>query len=218
MWQAGSSPHARGAQCHIVRVRCLRGIIPACAGSTKHAVLSAAWSRDHPRMRGEHEFTAKLDLIKMGSSPHARGARRKVLAVVNNYGIIPACAGSTVAPNVRMWCREDHPRMRGEHAASYPQSRSMRGSSPHARGAPRRPVRSPGRLGIIPACAGSTLRIVVNVNEDWDHPRMRGEHAAVTFAVTHGGGSSPHARGARRTTALLPVAPGIIPACAGSTC
>ena len=50
----GSSPHARGALEVIEVLPRLRGIIPACAGSTLYAAFVAAWY--------------------FGSSPHARGA------------------------------------------------------------------------------------------------------------------------------------------------
>ena len=47
---------------------------------------------------------------------------------------------------------------------------------------------------------------------------MRGEHMTNDFGFgTGGGGSSPHARGARETAALRSGNVGIIPACAGST-
>ena len=94
-------------------------------------------------------------------------------------GIIPACAGST--------------------SSTWPLTQALRGSSPHARGAP-----------VLPASEGERVR---------DHPRMRGEHRARralpagwhriipacagstyrdTDLITLVAGSSPHARGARR--------------------
>ena len=74
------------------------------------------------------------------------------------------------------------------------------------------------QLGIIPACAGSTVSALIHetlsagssphargapqargraASRSWDHPRMRGEHL--------------------RAVAVRPVEEGIIPACAGST-
>ena len=50
-----------------------------------------------------------------------------------------------------------------------------------------------------------------------DHPRIRGEHSAVSIAKGEAGGSSPHTRGARYTNDGLAVANWIIPAYAGST-
>ena len=53
---------------------------------------------------------------------------------------------------------------------------SLMGSSPHARGAlhPRHVLAVAG--GIIPACAGNTVRRDHSWRAGWDHPRMRGEH------------------------------------------
>ena len=51
----GSSPPARGApDGHFLPVWMDR-IIPACAGSTSGAAVAGSRSRDHPRLRGEHE-------------------------------------------------------------------------------------------------------------------------------------------------------------------
>ena len=53
----GSSPHARGALQPDGSGRCARGIIPACAGSTLLERVGRGAVRDHPRMRGEHNFS-----------------------------------------------------------------------------------------------------------------------------------------------------------------
>ena len=74
------------------------------------------------------------------------------------------------------------------------------------------------RSGIIPACAGSTTRRRRVSAVYRDHPRMRGEHTTCREPLRRSWGSSPHARGARRTASLLFLRRGIIPACAGSTC
>ena len=181
---SGSSPHARGALALFAghgrllrdhpRMRgehstedgeafIWRRIIPACAGSTcppslvcptlmgssPHARGARTQktgnhrpAKDHPRMRGEH---------------HRRQGRGQ-----QPFGIIPACAGSTLnqavsfgdfvgsSPHARgalftpLASRNlfrDHPRMRGEH------SKVWQSSHPSD--------------GIIPACAGSTALTVI---------------------------------------------------------
>ena len=50
---------------------------------------------DHPRMRGEHLYGAKLNGVVLGSSPHARGTLFKHRPGAATAGIIPACAGNT---------------------------------------------------------------------------------------------------------------------------
>ena len=71
---AGSSPHVRGARKPLKRLLRLRGIIPACAGSTLLVRRHRGQAWDHPRMCGEH--AVKLVTVSMysGSSPHVRGA------------------------------------------------------------------------------------------------------------------------------------------------
>ena len=71
-------------------------------------------------------------------------------------GIIPACAGSTLADEV----------FEGE----------IWGSSPHARGALFGPAGTGKSRRIIPACAGSTIHMINALSTGGDHPRMRGEH------------------------------------------
>ena len=214
----GSSPHTRGAHVDIELGTEPCGIIPACAGSTSTRENSCARSRDHPRMREEHEHATGVISWFEGSSPHARGARISSCANPGSVGIIPACAGSTrrcrTSP-ARWW---DHPRMRGEHQQPEPAL--------------------PTPPGIIPACAGST-RTWARCSIRWrDRPRMRGEHSGLNESHVSsqessphargarvsengnggfGGGSSPHARGAPSLFDAGDSSPGIIPACAGST-
>ena len=73
------------------------------------------------------------------------------------------------------------------------------------------------RIGIIPACAGSTLESHRTHCDARDHPRMCGEHCPESAICGHSRGSSPHVRGAPEQRLLLFITPGIIPACAGST-
>ena len=91
----GSSPHVRGA--HSVTYACFPtpGIIPACAGSTCLIRSLRLHRRDHPRMCGEHDVEAGQFKGYVGSSPHVRGAPLSRPSSSWNYGIIPACAGST---------------------------------------------------------------------------------------------------------------------------
>ena len=91
----GSSPHTRGAR----RTRPGRGggtrIIPAYAGSTDPPRSSTTPNPDHPRIRGEHVAQIPGKIVKAGSSPHTRGARRRRARIRAAPGIIPAYAGST---------------------------------------------------------------------------------------------------------------------------
>ncbi len=214
----GSSPHARGARyprwCWTTALR----LIPACAGSTSGRGATLRAFQAHPRMRGEHPAFRAPSIRMRGSSPHARGAHVPVVDGGPVLGLIPACAGSTAPATHALERRGAHPRMRGEHAIDDPDSGIAFGSSPHARGAQHRTEGSLEEVRLIPACAGSTLDLWAGQARATAHPRMRGEHMdSHTFpsVVT---GSSPHARGALSSAPPDFKVPGLIPACAGSTC
>ena len=136
---------------------------------------------------------------------------------VRQSGIIPACAGSTTAPSEPKPAPRDHPRMCGEHCVVLFHIWTLAGSSPHVRGAPSVLMPDGPATGIIPACAGSTLRILTRPPPIRDHPRMCGEHAVFIKLSTTTPGSSPHVRGALGQNRRHSDTGEIIPACAGST-
>ena len=111
----------------------------------------------------------------------------------------------------------DHPRMCGEHAEYSTPLAVSTGSSPHVRGARSDTPTTLAILGIIPACAGSTLTLFASHVSVWDHPRMCGEHRGRGRRRGQEQGSSPHVRGAPLGYHLQASLIGIIPACAGST-
>ena len=155
--------------------------------------------------------------LKSGSSPHVRGALNHPCGGIAMLGIIPACAGSTRFHLDSQRGGRDHPRMCGEHIGLVKDNISETGSSPHVRGAliPRLILITRG--GIIPACAGSTVLTALDPMAWRDHSRMCGEHRCFPSNIPCSVGSSPHVRGARRHHGRYAGAPGIIPACAGST-
>ncbi len=196
----GSSPRARGALLHVALELAVRGLIPACAGSTtaddgRHAILGA-----HPRVRGEHSGRCGPWPLPSGSSPHARGARPRGCRRPTRDGLIPACAGSTGGPPFGTRGRRAHPPMRGEHPRPRLRLPRTRGSSPHARGAHFFHRYGLTVRGLIPACAGSTDTVDDSGAITGAHPRMRGEHWCGRSRASATGGSSPHARGAHFLT------------------
>ena len=112
---AGSSPHVRGAHSKGEEDRPVKGIIPACAGSTDGVRLHVDGVRDHPRMCGEHAMPLRWPAFRVGSSPHVRGALESLYSSASMIGIIPACAGSTARLTAALVKTRDHPRMCGEH-------------------------------------------------------------------------------------------------------
>ena len=157
----GSSPHVRGAPVVHGLLDGLGGIIPACAGSTTPPAQDRHATRDHPRMCGEHIQRVLRRIAEQGSSPHVRGAHRRQPQLRQRAGIIPACAGSTCWSRSTSRTVRDHPRMCGEHFDAGDLEVHVGGSSPHVRGAPRVEGLEPEKSGIIPACAGSTMVIVI---------------------------------------------------------
>ena len=217
MRRLGSSPRARGAQSRRSARSSSSRIIPACAGSTRAGRPRRSATGDHPRVRGEHSPNRDAARISRGSSPRARGARGRTHVPAVRFGIIPACAGSTLAKRCRVRRRGDHPRVRGEHLINRLDTLTSEGSSPRARGA--RVARPPAdqHRGIIPACAGSTVSHASQRHRPRDHPRVRGEHGTCIPDEPSGEGSSPRARGAPGMLRGVLGLGGIIPACAGST-
>ena len=213
----GSSPRARGALWSRVRTGSLPGIIPACAGSTTGVVPIDSKGGDHPRVRGEHGPAPARSRVGGGSSPRARGALLDIREEPDGPGIIPACAGSTLATPRSPHGWRDHPRVRGEHAGPAAERSNIAGSSPRARGALLKQHKRRLADGIIPACAGSTTPPPPKTTTTWDHPRVRGEHDSRVRYPMPSRGSSPRARGAHERVVRQGEGGGIIPACAGST-
>ena len=173
--------------------------------------------RAHPRMRGEHSDDNPGFALRIGSSPHARGAHQRDPCTPVGGGLIPACAGSTIVDENGTSGGGAHPRMRGEHPVKGVRITGLTGSSPHARGALRGSRELTHHIGLIPACAGSTPPKYAVISRVRAHPRMRGEHRFSCENQVSSRGSSPHARGARDLLRLRLDLCWLIPACAGST-
>ena len=192
----GSSPHVRGARLLSKVMPSITGIIPACAGSTCTVFVYGRSYWDHPRMCGEHAPSCSPYPKTAGSSPHVRGAPSASRCGFHVPGIIPACAGSTMAYRPSSPPTRDHPRMCGEHMPVRMTVKPFEGSSPHVRGARSSRTVGDGIPGIIPACAGSTRSRPACTSPCRDHPRMCGEHSTDTIDTLVLSGSSPHVRGA----------------------
>ena len=111
---------------------------------------------DHPRACGEQRNSGTMDGLLSGSSPRVRGADWSIHDAVEEGGIIPARAGSSVGLDGADSVLEDHPRACGEQGAVRYKDRTQTGSSPRVRGAvPVNPLDRPVNR-IIPARAGSS--------------------------------------------------------------
>ena len=153
----------------------------------------------------------------IGSSPLARGLRRRSGRHRRPTRIIPARAGFTSPPRWPGPRPPDHPRSRGVYASALPVDSSVSGSSPLARGLPSTSIRRAVACGIIPARAGFTRELTMKSSRGGDHPRSRGVYSSQTRLSPPATGSSPLARGLLVCDVAHVPAGRIIPARAGFT-
>ena len=214
---SGSSPHTRGLLESGNDPVDYDRIIPAHAGFTWQAPRNPFSDQDHPRTRGVYFMVADTLIETRGSSPHTRGLRDDVGDLVPYRRIIPAHAGFTSPQTPTRSGPRDHPRTRGVYAWVRALPHVRAGSSPHTRGLRDGLIPEDRRVGIIPAHAGFTARMVVTSSAWRDHPRTRGVYVGVVVGAADLAGSSPHTRGLL-TGRHTPVGRhGIIPAHAGFT-
>ena len=176
--------------------------------------------------------------MRSGSSPLARGLRKRWWFIALVIGIIPARAGFTGRMLADELARRDHPRSRGVYRSASPATTPATGSSPLARGLrddgrahyghtqdhPRSRgvydrgfITGVGGSRIIPARAGFTGRRTAGRLRARDHPRSRGVYARHRPRGLREDGSSPLARGLRASLKPDVGHVGIIPARAGFT-
>ena len=196
VFKTGSSPHARGTQVSNHPTMDPKRFIPACAGNAMERLGARASNTVHPRMRGERPLTFSHVSDLSGSSPHARGTPILLNTPILNRRFIPACAGNALINPF--------------------QGRGETGSSPHARGTHRRGGQDVCRGRFIPACAGNADFLQAVYGKVSVHPRMRGERPVQFRHKLNTLGSSPHARGTRKTESIIPGIGRFIPACAGN--
>ena len=152
----GSSPLTRGAQLAKWMPSSTDRLIPAHAGSTPDTLELHPDIEAHPRSRGEHYPLLIAPLSVSGSSPLTRGALAWPARGWFQVGLIPAHAGSTARLTPMKSPLSAHPRSRGEHVVGSNHASPGLGSSPLTRGALGRWWLGLGRVGLIPAHAGST--------------------------------------------------------------
>ena len=91
------------------------------------------------------------------------------------------------------------------------------GSSPRVRGKLYRENAERATYGLIPACAGKTVRDKAARLNCWAHPRVCGENMPCGNTRILEGGSSPRVRGKPHSGSEHNTRRGLIPACAGKT-
>ena len=171
----------------------------------------------HPRVCGENIWICALSASSPGSSPRVRGKLLLRVAFRLTDRLIPACAGKTRIIQTGHQLSRAHPRVCGENCHEPGPPRKNRGSSPRVRGKRSCCQVSPWPVGLIPACAGKTLKTVFTAPTDWAHPRVCGENTAADAQYEVPNGSSPRVRGKHIRAESARRGVGLIPACAGKT-
>ena len=154
---------------------------------------------------------------KAGSSPRVRGKPSGNRAPGGTCGLIPACAGKTLALFVMRSHVRAHPRVCGENWAAGPLGLFVEGSSPRVRGKRFACLFLPSCSGLIPACAGKTVCVFVFTIVFGAHPRVCGENPNKTRDQIVQQGSSPRVRGKPKQRISEVFRVRLIPACAGKT-
>ena len=107
--------------------------------------------------------------------------------------------------------------MCGEKFNCNPGSPQHWGSPPHMRGKAKIFRRWSAEMGITPAYAGKSARILKRRTEKRDHPRVCGEKLKFGTNVTKNPGSPPRVRGKGIVHVFVPEKLGITPAYAGKS-
>ena len=213
----GSSPRVRGTLSAPLRAVRRSRFIPACAGNSATGGVQPSANPVHPRVCGELDHGGGQSLGQPGSSPRVRGTRPMEYRQRPSCRFIPACAGNSLLPRVRIPFPTVHPRVCGELGSRAADSGCCGGSSPRVRGTRARfRTRTPnGRF--IPACAGNSAMVASDGIIPPVHPRVCGELYQQRCAQSRTVGSSPRVRGTRDGRDLGQLPGRFIPACAGNS-
>ena len=152
-----------------------------------------------------------------GSSPRVRGKLARLAAQYDARRLIPACAGKTATKQSPSSSERAHPRVCGENSIAIETLSPVIGSSPRVRGKQEGTNQMTQSTGLIPACAGKTIRGSRRRGDGPAHPRVCGENQTHAVSLNRITGSSPRVRGKREISRRSILVCGLIPACAGKT-
>ena len=172
--------------------------IPAHAGNSPMAILSAPAMSVHPRACGEFAYRSSAYRAAAGSSPRMRGIRRFSDPALRPRRFIPAHAGNSCTRSCCDPGRTVHPRACGEFRAVVAAGLVDDGSSPRMRGIQRHDRRQQPDHRFIPAHAGNSCHAVPCHACLAVHPRACGEFSYPPRCPAGLTGSSPRMRGIRR--------------------
>ena len=130
-------------------------------------------------------------------------------------GITPAYAGKSYEKRLFLSGSWDHPRVCGEKICEGLGCRGALGSPPRMRGKVEIHCCRVFDVGITPAYAGKSHRILRRGHADKDHPRVCGEKRRPTIWTRPAAGSPPRMRGKGGKLPCRVCTQGITPAYAG---
>ena len=112
----GSPPPMRGKEPYDVVAADLSRITPAYAGKSYYRCSCDHARQDHPRLCGEKVLAFRGTGTHLGSPPPMRGKAQTATTAGTKSGITPAYAGKSLAEEIGISEKEDHPRLCGEKA------------------------------------------------------------------------------------------------------
>ena len=173
------------------------GSSPRGRGTRCLSARREGWSAVHPRVGGEHLTAHEETFDNNGSSPRGRGTHRVGVRSRAEDRFIPAWAGNT---------------QKDMRSIEFEQ-----GSSPRGRGTLRQYWPELILRRFIPAWAGNTRAGRAARRARPVHPRVGGEHQAVSLRSARLVGSSPRGRGTPLAGPVATFDERFIPAWAGNT-
>ena len=98
-----------------------------------------------------------MEPFTLGSPPHTREQRGKLILAQCHTGITPAYAGTAAHKGYTFWEKEDHPRIRGNSFGMTMNVLCGMGSPPHTREQLNNLAADDRHLRITPAYAGTAF-------------------------------------------------------------
>ena len=136
------------------------GITPAYAGKSLPCPALLRFRQDHPRVCGEKLTTFDSGKLIPGSPPRMRGKAPAQTLTGSASRITPACAGKRSKTTSTFSLLRDHPRVCGEKRVFATSFAEIPGSPPRVRGKVIRCEELARVVGITPACAGKSGRVI----------------------------------------------------------
>ena len=214
----GSSPLTRGIREKAERLCPISGFIPAHAGNTLRVFSGGAYSRVHPRSRGEYRPPGTSKRPITGSPPLTRGIPLVHVDTVRRHRFTPAHAGNTESLRSQWLLLQVHPRSRGEYSACLTSCHAFIGSPPLTRGIQTGENFEYTSSRFTPAHAGNTRLFFLKSCLPEVHPRSRGEYYLEEGKSNQGLGSPPLTRGIHGKSGDGTNPAWFTPAHAGNTC